>query len=532
MREKGLKELILFDNIANDPIARLASELFECYISDNHSKDADGAGGKASADYFELQRQLLSRLSNVPVGMSPWQGHLCSLVGAADNVFSRMAEQGYFDRGQGASHPIFELASDEIKAIKALFELDFGALARAVEAESGVRIGNANIAGLELGMSAGVAKAESGVRAGNADIADTSIELTERARKHTSGIPESQSNATGQSGNPIEPIAAVRRSGILQAFALPDASNSARRLAAYYRTFGAGALEACDAFVWEGHFRGVAHHDPITMEGLIGYDRQKSALIENTEFLLRGLPASNVLLYGDSGTGKSSLVKALLNRYRSQGLKLVAVPKARIGDMGEILAHIAERGLKFIVFIDDLSFEENDGSYKAFKSIIEGSVNGRPRNAVICVTSNRRNIVKEVWKDREGLDADDVHLRDNLQEKRSLADRFGLTLVFSAPDKPSYLGIVSALADQAGLDVDQETLCSGALAWGIRHGGRSGRTARQYIDHLLGVQTLMKSEIRQCPGCNPRRDECLPEIQTLMKIKSNKCQDIDPDGIK
>jgi predicted AAA+ superfamily ATPase len=229
------------------------------------------------------------------------------------------------------------------------------------------------------------------------------------------------------------------------------------------------------------------------MEELIGYDRQKDALIENTERLLRGLPASNVLLYGDSGTGKSSSVKALLNRYRGQGLKLIAVPKERIDDMGEILAHIAGRGLKFIVFIDDLSFEENDGSYKPFKSIIEGSVNGRQDNAMICVTSNRRNIVKEVWKDREGLEADDVHLRDNLQEKRSLADRFGLTLVFAAPDKASYLEIVSALADQAGLSVDQKTLLSGALTWGIRHGGRSGRTARQYIDHLIGAQALSKS---------------------------------------
>jgi predicted AAA+ superfamily ATPase len=211
-------------------------------------------------------------------------------------------------------------------------------------------------------------------------------------------------------------------------------------------------------------------------------------LIENTEFLLRGLPANNVLLYGDSGTGKSSSVKAVLNRYKDRGLKLIAVPKERIDELPQILEYVGGRGLKFIIFIDDLSFEENEVGYKSFKSVVEGSVSARTTNTVICVTSNRRNIIKEVWKDR--AEQDDIHLRDNLQEKRSLADRFGLTIVYIAPEKGDYLDIVAALAKKAGLNMDAEYLSEQALIWEIRHGGRSGRTARQFIDHMVGLKEL------------------------------------------
>jgi predicted AAA+ superfamily ATPase len=192
-----------------------------------------------------------------------------------------------------------------------------------------------------------------------------------------------------------------------------------------------------------------------------------------------------MLLYGDSGTGKSSSIKALLNRYKDKGLKLISLSREKIDELPKIFETVRNKGQKFIIFVDDLSFEEGDNSYKSFKSIVEGSVSAKPANTLICVTSNRRNIVREVWKDREGVD--DIHLRDNLQEKRSLADRFGLTLVYPSPDKQEYLGIVLALSKKAGIDMPDDELIKEALTWEIRHGGRSGRAARQFVDYKVGT---------------------------------------------
>jgi predicted AAA+ superfamily ATPase len=293
------------------------------------------------------------------------------------------------------------------------------------------------------------------------------------------------------------PASGSRRERVHGALTGKDDAISAALLAAYYRSHGAGALEACDSYLWDGGFAGVEAEEEarIGFGDLIGLERQTAALVENTEFLMRGLPASNVLLYGDAGTGKSSSVRALAAEFADRGLKLVAIPKGRIAEFPAALAAAAGRGLKFLFFVDDLSFEEDENAYKPFKSVIEGGVGSRPANIVICVTSNRRNIVKEVWKDREH--EDDVHIRDNLQEKRSLAERFGLTLVYSAPAKDEYLSIVTGLAEKAGLGMDAEDLKAAALTWEVRHGGRSGRVARQFIDYLIASRTL---------GADSRRD--------------------------
>jgi predicted AAA+ superfamily ATPase len=187
-----------------------------------------------------------------------------------------------------------------------------------------------------------------------------------------------------------------------------------------------------------------------------------------------------MLLYGDRGTGKSSSVKALLNMFASRKLRLVSVPKEEIAAIPAIMEALAARGLRFIIFIDDLSFEENETGYKSFKSALEGGIRPQPENVIVCVTSNRRNIIKEVWRDREG--GEDIHINDSLQEKRSLADRFGLTVVFSSPDKYEYLDIVKGIAEREGLNADIAELESEAMKWEIRQNGRSGRGARQFIN--------------------------------------------------
>jgi predicted AAA+ superfamily ATPase len=231
------------------------------------------------------------------------------------------------------------------------------------------------------------------------------------------------------------------------------------------------------------------------MADLVGCESQKKALLENLEIMLAGFRANNMLLYGDSGTGKSSSVKALLNSCADKRLKLISVAKDRLHLLPGVFDQIKDRGMKFIIFIDDLSFEDNEYEFKAFKSIIEGRIAPRPENAIFIVTTNRKNIVKESWGDRQDLD--DVRRRDNMEEKRSLSDRFGITVIYSSPDKKEYLAIVRSLAEKAGLNMPESELFSEAMKWEIRHGGRSGRAARQFVDHMTGVKAVTEKEAHQ-----------------------------------
>lgn len=257
-------------------------------------------------------------------------------------------------------------------------------------------------------------------------------------------------------------------------------------LAHHYRCHGVGVLARYGALGWQGgQLRGMAHPDPIRLEQLAAYDRPRQLLIQNTEALLRGYSALNVLLYGSRGTGKSSLVKALLNQYRHQGLRLVEVPKADLPHLPDILEVLRPAPQKFIIFVDDLSFEEDDDGFKALKVVLEGGVTARPDHVVVYATSNRRHLVREYFSDRpRPSDQEEVQAWDTVQEKLSFSDRFGLTLTFEPPDQPTYLAIVHHLAEQAGLPLEREQLEAQALRWATQHNGRSGRSARQFIDWL------------------------------------------------
>ncbi|WP_049754181.1 ATP-binding protein [Heliomicrobium modesticaldum] len=265
-----------------------------------------------------------------------------------------------------------------------------------------------------------------------------------------------------------------------------DWREMAPELARYHHRFGSGCFAQFLAFRWEGQLTGVTRPDPIRLEELVGYGRQRAEVIENTERLLAGYRANNVLLYGDRGTGKSSTVKALIHRFGDQGLRLLEVPKSRLADFPVIVDMLKERPQKFILFIDDLSFEEGEDSYKELKAVLEGGIAVRPDNVAIYATSNRRHLIREVVADRQPHCTDDGELRpgDTYQEKMSLADRFGITVTFLAPGQEAYLEIVETLARQQGIEMDSEELRRLALRWEMRHNGRSGRTARQFIDSL------------------------------------------------
>lgn len=260
-------------------------------------------------------------------------------------------------------------------------------------------------------------------------------------------------------------------------------------LTKFYAKHGVGRFALHKAFRWDalkGDIVPITHTDDISFKGLIGYERQKKSLIANTVAFLEGRPANNVLLYGESGTGKSSSIKALLNEYAPLGLRMVEVYKHQIGDIERIIEVLKRRNYRFILFMDDLSFERFETEYKFLKVLIEGGLERRPENILIYATSNRRHLMKETWADREDK-YEDMHESETIQERMSLVDRFGLMISYFSPEKDEYMNIVRELAKEYGLSVPEEELELGAVRWELKHGGFSGRCARQFIEFLAGT---------------------------------------------
>lgn len=232
----------------------------------------------------------------------------------------------------------------------------------------------------------------------------------------------------------------------------------------------------------EGRIVPVRSADQTRMSDLTGYEEERRRVADNTRALLEGLPAANVLLCGDAGTGKSSTVKAVANMYAPEGIRLLELSKEQLKLLPRLMGELAENPLKFIIFVDDLSFNKNDDSFSSLKAILEGSSTAKAPNVVIYATSNRRHLVKETFSDREG---DDVHRTDTMQEILSLSERFGLTVLFAKPDKALYLRIVRSLAMEKGIHMPDEELCLKAEAFALRKGGRSARAAEQFTDSCL-----------------------------------------------
>ena len=268
--------------------------------------------------------------------------------------------------------------------------------------------------------------------------------------------------------------------------AATDWGACAQLLAYHYARHGAGPFGRHAAFQWrEGRLGAVVRPDPVRLPELIAYERERGPLVRNTERFLGGLPAHHALLYGLPGTGKSSTVKAVLNEYAGDGLRLVEIKKEDLADLPRVLELLRGRGPRFIIFVDDLSFEEHEVEYKTLKALLEGSIEEPPDNVRLYATSNRRNLIRESFSDRDDASTgDDVHARDTMQEKLSLAARFGLRLTFPSPDQARYLEIVAGLARERGLTIPADDLRERALLWDRWHAGRSGRTARQFVDEL------------------------------------------------
>ncbi len=254
----------------------------------------------------------------------------------------------------------------------------------------------------------------------------------------------------------------------------------------HWSLHGTGIFACYTVFRWEGRaegLRGIIHPDPIQLSDLIGYEHEKERLQTNLERFLHGSPAHDAILYGAPGTGKSSTVKALAHAYADTGLRLIEVSKEFVNDLPAIVNEVRDHAPRFLLFIDDLSFEEHETTYKALKVLLEGTVEARPANVLIYATTNRLNLIRENFADR-GKPNEDVHWRDTLDEKASLVARFGLRVTFLTPNQMQYVTIVIGLAQQRSLTLTEEDLRMRAIAWERQHTGRSGRLARQFVDEL------------------------------------------------
>lgn len=265
------------------------------------------------------------------------------------------------------------------------------------------------------------------------------------------------------------------------------------RITAFYRAFGVGKFGLHKAFRIEHNGDGDVDFEPITrvahvhLDDLVGYGIAKKKLIDNTEAFVKGKQANNCLLYGDAGTGKSTCIKAIVNQYYESGLRLIEVYKHQFQDFNKIISMIKNRNYKFIIYMDDLSFEDFEIEYKYLKAVIEGGLEKKPENVLIYATSNRRHLIRENYSDKEGI-REDMHTSDTVQEKLSLVARFGVTIYFGAPERKEFLEIVKVLAERNDIRLKEEELLAEANKWELYHGGLSGRTAQQFINYLLGMQ--------------------------------------------
>ena len=354
-----------------------------------------------------------------------WQSHLARRLLDAENPFSLGAERG------GLRGAVLEQARLDLRTLRMLFDLDAPTL---------------------LGMVEGTVPG----------LAGTWVPWVDAT--------------PAREGSPRDMVAR-------KLAAAGEWGAMADLLAEHFARHGAGSLGRHRAFRWDGEgLRAVPNPDPVRLSGLISYEREREPLVENTRRFLAGLPAHHALLYGQPGTGKSSTVKALLNEFAGAGLRLVEVAKEDLGSLPRVLGVLRGRGPRFVLFVDDLSFEEHEVEYKSLKALLEGSVEEPPENVRVYATSNRRNLIRESFSDRE--DGDEVHARDTMQEKQSLSARFGLRVTFPAPNQERYLQIVEGLARERGLQAPEERLREEALLWDRWHAGRSGRTARQFVDEF------------------------------------------------
>ncbi len=434
---RELSGLILYSDLGENAILQKLAEIFRDFEEKTESKAA------LTKRIFTEVKRLLDLATKYGFDRNLWQNYLTFILLTNENSFTLTAER----RGAGEGS-VNHFAKHDFKIFQNLFRFDFSEIER------------------ELGI-------------------DCFTTLT-----HYTAIRKSEKHYYRSVSEKVQALSEK----IADA---KDEDEIFTLVTDFYRAYGVGMFGLNRAFRIQNLGNGVEflpinNTDKVMLADMVGYETQKKELVANTEAFIHGYPANNVLLYGDAGTGKSSSVKALINEYYDSGLRMIEIYKHQFRDLSEIIATIKNRNYRYIIFIDDLSFEENELEYKFLKAVIEGGVETRPDNILIYATSNRRHLIKETWKDRGDMEYEnDIHHSDTMEEKLSLAARFGVAIGYSAPGRQLYHEIVKELAKRkAVIDIDEDELIQLANRWEIRHGGISGRTAQQFIHYLEGKESL------------------------------------------
>ena len=429
------KELILYKNFKHADIMEDMAELSQQYESGLPVKNKE----KSAITFLKIMTGLVELASAHGYRGNLWHMYLTYILSGNENPYSLAAELKGDIEGS-----LNELAMHDCVIFKEMFDLD--------------------LTGIESVLGTGCLDQITDYKGSD----DTGRIFNKRVRDRICELGDALGKAS-------------------------DAAELKDIITGFYKEFGVGKFGLHKAFRIEHNRKDEVVIRPITnishvyLEDLVGYELAKKKLIDNTEAFVYGRPANNCLLFGDAGTGKSSAIKGIMNRYYEKGLRLIEVYKHQFRDINDVIAQIKNRNYRFILYMDDLSFEEFEVEYKYLKAVIEGGLEKKPDNILIYATSNRRHLVKETWNDRNDVSMDNgIHKSDTMQEKLSLAYRFGVTIYFGKPDKKEFQNIVRVLAERNKITIPDDDLMLLANRWELNHGGLSGRTAQNFINYLLG----------------------------------------------
>lgn len=428
---REVAKLIIYGN-HEDTILKKMSDIFKKFDRDEETPD------KLISDIYEQIKRILEVATDYGFDKNLWHNYLTFYLITNENPFSLTCEKVGANDGS-----VNEFAKNDFKVFMNLFNYDF----RPIEAALGI-----NCFSLISDYKAIVKK-----------------ELM-------------------YNKNVSEKVQALS----LKLETAKDENEFFNYVTDFYKAYGVGMFGLNKAFRVIGGDNGVTftpinNMDKVMLDDLIGYEIQKKKLVENTEAFVQGRKANNALLFGDSGTGKSTSIKAIVNEYYDQGLRMIEIYKHQFKDLSNVIASIKNRNYKFIIYMDDLSFEEFEIEYKFLKAVIEGGVETKPDNILIYATSNRRHLIKETWNDRNDLESNNgLHRSDTIEEKLSLVNRFGCQISYSKPSQKEFFDIVIGLARKNNVKMTDEELMAEANKWELSHGGISGRTAQQFINYCLG----------------------------------------------
>lgn len=435
-----ISKLVIYRNLEKDSILfSLAETIEKVNIISEAEQNTSRKDELAASIYTQINR-LLELATEYGFDQNLWHNYLAYILAVNENPFSITCEKVGMQEGT-----VNQFARGDFKIFKALFDYDFSQ----VESKLGI-----NCFHIILNYQS----------------------IVKNGKRYNKNVSDKVRFLSTQ----IEQAA--------------DESEILNIVTEFYRAYGVGNFGLNKAFRVKPDEQSVniypiTNTDDIRLSDLVGYEMQKKKLIDNTEAFVEGRKANNVLLFGDSGTGKSTSVKAILNEYYNKGLRMIEIYKHQFEDLSSVIAKVKNRNYKFIIYMDDLSFEEFEIEYKYLKAVIEGGLETKPNNILIYATSNRRHLIRETWDDRSDRSKDELHHSDTMQEKLSLVARFGITINYSAPNQKEFFEIVTVLAKHTdGITLSEEELCAQANIWEMSHGGRSGRTAQQFINYLAGKQ--------------------------------------------